>query len=58
MVAPFSKFYSKVWVQKPMLRQKEWCAKNKPITKNGVLPITTLFFENSVSVLEPLMELI
>ena len=27
-----------------MLRQIEWGAQNGPITKNGVLPGTTLFF--------------
>ena len=27
-----------------MLRQKEWQLQNGPITKNGVLPVTTLFF--------------
>ena len=30
--------------QKPMLRQIEWWVQNGPITKNGVLPVTTLFF--------------
>ena len=27
-----------------MLRQIEWWVQNGPITKNGVLPVTTLFF--------------
>ena len=27
-----------------MLRQKEWGVQNGPITKNGVLRVTTLFF--------------
>ena len=30
--------------QKPMLRQIEWCVQNRPITKNGVLPVNPLFF--------------
>ena len=33
-----------------MLRQIEWWLQNGPITENGVLPVTTLFFENFVSV--------
>ena len=28
------------------LRQREWGVQNVPITKYGVLPLTTLFFEN------------
>ena len=28
----------------PMLRQIEWKVQNEPITKNGVLPVTTLCF--------------
>ena len=28
--------------QKPMLRQPEWRVQNGPITKNGVLPLTTI----------------
>ena len=30
--------------KKPMLRQIEWGVQNGPITKNGVLPVTSLFF--------------
>ena len=30
--------------QKPSLRQIEWGVQNGPITKNAVLPVTTLFF--------------
>ena len=30
--------------QKPMLRQIKWWVQNGPITKNGVLPVTTFFF--------------
>ena len=30
--------------QKPMLRQIKWWLQNAPITKNGVFPVTTLFF--------------
>ena len=32
----------------------EWWLQNEPIAKNGVLPVTTLFFGNFVSVKEPL----
>ena len=37
-----------------MLRQIEWRLQNGPITKSGVLPVTTLFFRKFVPVLEPL----
>ena len=37
-----------------MLKQIEWRLQNRPITKSGVLPVTTLFLEEFVSVLEPL----
>ena len=37
-------FHTKLHFQKPMLRQIEWTAQNGPITKSGVLPLTTLFF--------------
>ena len=37
-------FHTKLPYEKPLLRQIEWCVKNGPITKNGVLPVTTLFF--------------
>ena len=30
--------------QKPMLRQIEWGVLNQPVTKNGVSPVTTIFF--------------
>ena len=33
-----------------MLEQIEWGVQNGPITKNGVLPLTNLFFENLISV--------
>ena len=36
-----------------MLRQIEWRQQNGPITKSGILPVTT-FFGKFVSVLEPL----
>ena len=36
--------HTKVLYQKPMLRQIEWWLQNELITKNGVLPVTTLFF--------------
>ena len=34
-------FHTKLLYQKPMLRQIEWWVQNGPITKNGVLPVTT-----------------
>ena len=37
-------FHSKLLSQKPMLRQIEWWLQNGPITKSGVLPVTTLLF--------------
>ena len=37
-------FHSKVLCQKPILRQIEWRLQNGPFTKNGVLPVTSLFF--------------
>ena len=37
-------FHIKLLCQKPMLRQIEWGAQNGPTTKNGNLPLTTLFF--------------
>ena len=41
-------FHSKLLCKKPMLRQIEWPVKNGPITKSGVLSVTTFlfFFEN------------
>ena len=33
-----------------MLRKIEWEVQNRPITKNWVLPVTTLFSENFVLV--------
>ena len=38
-------FHTKLPYQKPMLRQIEWWLQNGPITKNGVLPVTTSFFK-------------
>ena len=38
-------FHTKLPYQKPMLRELEWWVQNGPITKNGVLPRTTLFFK-------------
>ena len=35
-----------------MLRQIEWRLQNGPITKSGVLPVTTYFFGEFVPVLE------
>ena len=40
-----------------MLTQLEWDVQNEPITKNKVLPVTTLIFENFVSVSEPLTKI-
>ena len=37
-------FHTKLPYQKTMLRQREWWLQNGPTTKNGVLPVTTLFF--------------
>ena len=37
-------FPCKTGNQKPILRQIKWWLENGPITKNGVLPVTTLFF--------------
>ena len=34
-------FHTKMPYQKPMLRQIEWRLQNGPITKNGVLLVTT-----------------
>ena len=33
-------FHSKLFCQKPMLRQIEWRLQNGPITESGVLPVT------------------
>ena len=37
-------FHTKLPYQKPILRQIKWWLQNVPVTKNGVLPVTTLFF--------------
>ena len=37
-------FHTKLPHQKRMLRQTEWWVQNGPITKKGVLPVTTLLF--------------
>ena len=37
-------FHAKLPYQKPRLRQIEWWVQNGPIAKNGVLPVTALFF--------------
>ena len=49
-------FHTKLPFQKPMLRQIEWWVQNGPMATNGVLPVTTLFFENFVSAQEPLIK--
>ena len=41
---------TKVSCYKPMLRQIELGVQNESITKNGVLLLTTLFFEDFVLV--------
>ena len=43
-------FLYKLPYQKPMLKQIEWWLQDGHITKNGLLPVTTLLFENFVSV--------
>ena len=49
-------FHRKLSSQNPVLRQIELRVQNGPVTKNGILPLTTLFFfENLISVLEPLI---
>ena len=47
-------FHSKLLCQKSMLRKIEWRLQNEPVTKSGILPVTTLFFGKFVPVLEPL----
>ena len=37
-------FHTKLQYQKLMLGQIKWWLQNGPITKNGVFPVTTLFF--------------
>ena len=44
------KHWDELPYQKPKLRQIEWWVQNGPISKNGVLPVTNLFFEDFVSV--------
>ena len=36
--------HAKLPYQKPMLRQMEWGVQSRPITRNEVLPVTTLSF--------------
>ena len=48
-------FHTKLPKQKPMIRQIEWWVQNGHITKNGVLPVTILFFGNFVLFQEPLI---
>ena len=36
-------FHTKLPCKKPILRQIEWGVPNGPITKSGILPVTTLF---------------
>ena len=51
-------FHTKLPCQKPMLRQIKCWLQNGPIKKNVVLPLTTLLFENFVSVRTSFKELI
>ena len=39
-------FHTKLSWQKPMLRQTPWGVQNGPIKNNGLLSLTTSFFEN------------
>ena len=48
--------YTKLQYQKPILRQIEWWLLNGSIKKNGVLPVTTFYFENFVLVWKPLIK--
>ena len=43
-------FPCKPALSQAMLGQIEWGVQNGPITKNGVLPVTALFFFNFVSI--------
>ena len=36
--------HTELTCQNPILRQIEWGVQNGPITKNGLLPLTTSFF--------------
>ena len=38
-------FHTKLLSQKAILRQVKWGIQNEPITKNGVLPVTTFIFQ-------------
>ena len=38
-------FHTKLPSQKPKFRQIQWWVQDQPITKNGVLPVTNLFFQ-------------
>ena len=38
-------FHTNLHCQMPMLRHIEWGVQNEPITKNRVLPLTTLFLQ-------------
>ena len=43
-------FHTKLFSQKTILRQIEWEVQIGPTTKNGLLPLTASFFENSIRV--------
>ena len=38
-------FHAKLLCQKPILRHIEWGVQNGSITKNGVLPVTIIFWK-------------
>ena len=46
-------FYTKLSCQKPMLRQTEWGVEKEPITKSGVLRLTTFLLKFNL-IKEPL----
>ena len=50
-------FNTKLPGHKPMLRQMKWWVQNAPIIKSIVLPVTALFFENFISVEEPVIKI-
>ena len=48
-------FHTKLHCQKPMLRQTELGVQSGPTKKNGLFSLTTLFLENLVWVIKPLI---
>ena len=41
-------FHTKLPSQKSLLRKNEWGMQDGPTTKNGVLTVTTLFFQKKI----------